>query len=65
MAVYDTPTAAEKREAYRKYEDGDLTEAEARQIIGDDWEAAVTGTLMEKSLEETDWGDAYEDDPVF
>ncbi|WP_128477818.1 hypothetical protein [Halorussus pelagicus] len=65
MAVYDTPTASDKRAAYRKYEDGEITEEEARQVIGDDWEATVTGTLMEKSVDETDWDEKYEDDLVF
>lgn len=65
MAVYDTPTVADKREAYRKYRAGEITEEEARQIIGDDWDATVTGTLLEESVEETDWDEEYEDDPVF
>ncbi|USZ69048.1 hypothetical protein NGM10_04750 [Halorussus salilacus] len=65
MAVYDTSTTSDEREAYRKYEDGEITEEEARQVIGDDWEATVTGVLMEESLEGTDWDEAYEDDPIF
>lgn len=65
MAVYDTPTVSDKRKAYRKYRDGELTEEEARRIIGDDWDATVTGVLMEESVEETDWDEAYEDDALF
>lgn len=65
MAVKDAPTVADKREAYRKYRDGEISEREARRIIGDDWEETVTGVMMQASMEETDWDEEYEDDPIF
>lgn len=65
MAVHDTPEKPDKREALRLYEAGELSEEEARQLVGDDWNAVVTGTMMEDDLEDTDWDDRYDDESVF
>lgn len=62
MAVQDTP---DKRDALRLYEAGELSEEEARRIIADDWDAVVTGVMLEDDLENTDWDDRYDDESVF
>lgn len=63
MALRDTSTTA-KREAYRRYQAGELSESEAREIIGDDWNACVTGAMMEQDLEDADWDSRYDDEQV-
>lgn len=62
MALQNTP---DKREALRLYEAGELSEEEARRIIGDDWETVVTGVMLEDDLENADWDGRYDDEPVF
>jgi hypothetical protein len=63
MALHDR-FASDKREAYRQYQAGELSESEAREIIGDDWNACVTGVMMERDLETADWDSRYDDEPV-
>lgn len=61
MALHDTSASA-KREAYKRYQDGELSESEAREIIGDDWNACVTGAMMEQDFESADWDSMYADE---
>lgn len=59
------PPLADKRKIYEQYQSGELTESEAREIIGDDWNACVTGAMMAKDLEDADWDSLYADESAW
>ena len=63
MALQDTSTLS-KREIYKLYQAEELSESKAREIIGNDWNACVTGTMMEKDLDNADWDSLYADESV-
>lgn len=54
------------REAYRKYEEGELSQEAAVEIIGEEnWDAVVTGARMEEDAEAVDWDSRYDDEDPF
>lgn len=61
MALHDM-SLPRKREIFEQYQRGERTETEAREIIGEDWNVCVTGSMMARDLEEADWDSLYADE---
>lgn len=49
-----TSPSAEKRAAYRAYSAGYITEAEARAVLGDDWERVEQLLTIERHVAAVD-----------